>query len=181
MTDPGFPAVSAALTGGTAPDEEVGAFLDALAPWHERAMSWLDEQVASGGISAGLRDLLKWSFGSREVVAPAVSGYDVGRFPPPSGSAAEHALDVLAWRAGLVDFLSDIWDTMGPAEFELEECSLAIEELFTPPSLRGRQICPNCMQPLPADSRQAAAHTLGCPIRLRRERASGRATPPELR
>jgi hypothetical protein len=181
MTDPGFPEVSFALAYGTASEEEAGSFLAALAPWHERAMAWLDEQVSSGGISSRLRDLLKWSLGSRTVRAPAVSGYLISRLPPPSGSTVEDALDVLTWRAGVVDFLSDVWDTMGPADFEFEECTLAIEQLFTPPSLRATQICPNCMQPLPADSRTAASHTLECPIRLRREQASGRTTPPELR
>ncbi len=178
VSGPGFPPASAALVRGHAAEDEVRAFLGALAPWHEHAMGWLDERAATGEVSPALRDVLRWALGSRDAPAPHLPVYDVRRFPPPAGSDAEHALDVLAWRAGVVDFLSDAWDTLGPADFGLEECALALEELFVPAALRGVAACPDCLQPLPARPREAAAHVLACPIRARRAQAGGRALPP---
>jgi hypothetical protein len=175
--DPGFPAVSTTLTRGAAPDGEVRTFLRGVARWRRSVLAWLDAQAASGRLSEGLRDLLKRSLGIPDVPAPTLSAYDIRSFPAPQGSPSEHALDVLVWRSGIVSFLSDVWDTLGPALFEMEECQLVISAIFTPTARRGAVLCPDCLQPLPGASDEAAAHYFACPIRLRRDQAMGPISP----
>lgn len=175
---PGFPAVGAALTRGAAPEGEVRTFLDDLAAWRASALAWLDAQAASGRLSDGLHEFLRWSLGVPGVQEPTLSGYHTRPLPPPLEPTSEHALDVLVWRSGVVDLLSDVWDTLGPALFELEECTLVIDAVFTPVTWRGALVCPDCLQPLPGASDEAAAHYFVCPIRLRRDQAPGRPASP---
>ncbi len=146
-----FPPVSAALADGTAAGAEARAFLDAVDRWWAGALSWLGEPATAHRLSPGLRLLLV------ERPVPAVTG-------PP----VEAARRVLAWRAAIVDYLSDVWDTMGPAPYQFEECTLVIRELFTPDAAHGTNLCRDCLQPLPPGPRDAAAHVFACPVRLHR-------------
>jgi len=134
-----------------------------------RALSWLDEKASYERLSSELRALLKDWLGASGQTARAFSAYRAGSFPALKGTSSERVLDVLVWRSGVVDFLSDIWDTIGAAPFEMEECQFAINALFTPASLSGIVVCPNCLQPLPIEQDAASAHYFDCPIRLRRD------------
>lgn len=176
---PAFPVVSTELTRADPPADEARAFIAAVLRWRKSAIAWLDVHTARREMSTGLRDLLKWVLGSPDMTARTTSGYHLRPFPEPAGSAPEHVLDVLVWRSGVVDYLSDVWDTIGPGDYELDECTLAIDALFTPPSLRGVPTCPDCLQPLPETPKAAGAHAIACPVRLRREHAAGRSPPDE--
>lgn len=167
-----FPPVRAALADGTATDSEAHTFLDAVDRWRAGALSWLDQPVTTHRLSPGLHGLL-----AELLTTPATAGtqlslvpevYAVRPLPAFTGPPVEAARRVLAWRAAIVDFLSDVWDTIGPAPYQFEECTLVIRELFTPDTAGNTDLCRDCLQPLPPDQRAAAAHVFGCPVRLHR-------------
>ena len=51
-------------------------------------------------------------------------------------------LEVLHWRAAIVNYLTDVWDVLGKPELEMGECA-AIGEFIRPASLAGR--CVYCL------------------------------------
>lgn len=86
--------------------------------------------------------------------------YRLAPFPRHSvegQSATERLAAVLMWRAGIVDFLSDVWDTLGDAGFSLEDCRV-VEGLFTPPGIEPASTCPYCLGP------QSPTHYAACPV-----------------
>ena len=177
LSDASFPPVGGNLVAGTAAHAEVDRFLTAVRDWRPLAAGWLREAARGGVISIGLRDLVTSALGLASGEPTVSTAYLVGRFPPLRSPATAHALDVLVWRSGIVDYLADAWDTIGSGAFEMRECALVIDEVLTPRSAR-RPTCPDCLQPLPEDTREAGRHALDCPIRLRRERAAARSSPP---
>lgn len=164
-----FPPVSASVANGTASAQEEAAFLDAFDRWRVAAAAWLRDATERADISPALRDLLLWTLGYPVAADRPPSRYVVDQIPWPGD---DRAGAILAWRSGIVDFLSDVWDTLGPADFELQECSRTIDEIFTPAILRGIAHCPDCLQLRTADPTAsppyAEQHVLNCPIRLRR-------------
>jgi hypothetical protein len=94
-------------------------------------------------------------------VMPAVAEPDDR---PPACSACS-CNDLVS---GVVDFLADVWDTIGRAQFEPGECMLAIDEIFMPAVLRGIRHCPDCLQLLPDLPDSSLPHPLRCPVRVRR-------------
>lgn len=86
--------------------------------------------------------------------------YRLVRYPDRSkrrGSPGEQLRDVLLWRAGVVDFLSDAWDTLGDAGFEVGECQ-RLAALLTPEGKEGNEYCPLCLGP------QTKAHYDACAV-----------------
>ena len=157
-----FPPVSAALADGTATDAEARAFLDAVEVWRVGALARLAQPATA------LHGLLAGTLTTPGTELPLAPPYAVRPVPALTGPPVETARRVLAWRAAIVDFLSDVWDTLGPAPYPFEECTLAIRELFTPDTAEGTRLCRDCLQPLPAGQRDAAAHVFACPVRLHR-------------
>lgn len=164
-----FPPVSASVVDGTATAQEEAAFLDEFDRWRVTTATWLRDAAERAEISVALRDLLLWTLGYPVVADRPPSRYVVTRVPGPG---ADRAGAILAWRSGIVDFLADVWDTLGPADFELQECSRTIDEIFTPAMLRGVAHCLDCLQIRTSDPADTAPdggqHVLNCPIRLRR-------------
>jgi len=77
----------------------------------------------------------------------AASNYDLAPFPaarPPSlvYEPMKAVLEVLHWRAAIVNYLTDVWDVLGKPELEMGECA-AIGEFIRPASLAGR--CVYCL------------------------------------
>ncbi|HKT00687.1 MAG TPA: hypothetical protein VJT31_14245, partial [Rugosimonospora sp.] len=129
---------------------------------------WLRDAARRGAVSAGLDTLLRWTLGYPADAAPVSGRYALGQVPDPAGPGTEAVQVILVWRSGVVDYLADVWDTIGAAEFEPGECTLAIDEVFTPAVLRGILHCPDCLQLLTDAPGSAQPHPLRCPVRLRR-------------
>ena len=67
----------------------------------------------------------EWDVGTRRRAAG--EAYNIAPFPAIRFDAcADHSMagvmEVLRWRAAVVDYLSDVWDVMGSPLLELEEC-----------------------------------------------------------
>lgn len=162
-----FPPGPAGLTDRAAPENEAAAFVLAVDRWRARASDWMTEQTAKGSISRGLAELLRWSLGGPGAEVTPPGPYALTQVPTRGDLAGEDALAIMVWRSGLVDFLSDIWDTMGPTDFDLKECALVIDDLLTPTVLKGVLACPDCLRTA-VDSSDLAHHTIDCPVRRRR-------------
>jgi hypothetical protein len=77
----------------------------------------------------------------------AVSGNDLTPFPSihpasPSDEPMRAVLDVLHWRAAVVNYLTDVWDSPSTPELEMGECA-AIGAFIRPARLQGR--CVFCL------------------------------------
>jgi len=75
------------------------------------------------------------------------SGYGLTPFPAPRrGGRAEDpmlaVLQVLRWRAAVVNHLTDVWDVLGKPDLEMGECA-AIGMFIRPARLEGR--CVYCL------------------------------------
>jgi hypothetical protein len=121
--------------------------LPAIEAWRAAFATWLE----SGAISESLATVLLELLGMEPTSTFARSPYHLVRYPAASPSL--HA--VLLWRAGIVDFLSDIWDTMGAADFDIEECQL-VSDLLTPLG----PLCPLCL------GEQGDRHFDACQVQL---------------
>src|SRR5262249_50385774 len=75
------------------------------------------------------------------------SGFDVTPFPATRHTTQIHdpmqdVIDVLHWRAGILDYLTDGWDSLSKPELEMNECA-AIGSFIRPARLEGR--CVYCL------------------------------------
>jgi len=90
------------------------------------------------------------------------SAYDLTPFPDTCDPAEMDdtmagVMAVLRWRAGVVTYLSDVWDVLGKPALEKEEC-LAISAFLQPARMEGR--CILCLTEF--DSDRAAPEDHGC-------------------
>lgn len=102
-----------------------------------------------------LAELVGASRGTRHEALP----YKLFPYPTASsrsGDAATQLRGVLLWRAGVVDFAADAWDTIG-ASFAIDDCR-HIGELFTPEDAGGRETCTLCLGAL------SPSHFDSCPV-----------------
>ena len=83
------------------------------------------------GVAAPLLGVLREAFGVDPPDVIRSLPYRVLPFPKPAGAALEDLRKVMLWRAGLVDFLGDCWDTLGPSRFDMAEC-LAVSARLMP-------------------------------------------------
>jgi hypothetical protein len=170
---PTFPALPEGYWSGHADDPSVQAFLEHVLRWREQVVKWLAGGHADDRLSPGLHDFLLWVLGQRAGPAVDTAPYAVSAFPYQRAADARvsrlsgrtiadvDVLDVLIWRALVVDFLADIWDTIGPPQFDVDECGYATA-LFMPDGEDGRR-CPYCLQEY-SGAVDPANHTEGCPI-----------------
>jgi len=69
----------------------------------------------------------------------------------------DRVLEVLRWRAGVADYLSDVWDVMEEPELDVFECG-AISRFLDPASSAG--ICHVCLTEFAPDKLNVYDH--GC-------------------
>jgi hypothetical protein len=140
------------LEVGGARSPVVAEFLRQVDCWREQATAYLTSLPRDGTspISDELAVLLRQLIAGERLPergAKAGRPYGLATFPAPArGHDPERALEVLVWRSKVVDFLSDVWDTLGPAAYEMEECGFVVERLLAP-ALDGT-VCPECAQPI---------------------------------
>ncbi len=187
MTDPrpalppgaAFPALPGHLLGEAAPCAEVMDFLVRAAAWRETARAWLASPAAMAApLSEEMRRILPAALGDERAPPGALAATRTYRLEPfprlaPSAErssgdcarARRQLLNVLVWRSRLVDFLSDVWDVMGPPLLDLDECEWVIRELLTPHS--AARLCTSCLQPLSTPELEQR-HFDTCPVRIAR-------------
>lgn len=108
--------------------------------WRNRVLTALnDEDEASKkyGFSArsrlSLLSFLQSGSPLLDKLRGAGSPYNVQAFPEEEivTGGVQSAMAILRWRAGFVDYLSDVWDVMGEPALDLDECELVQRFLFS--------------------------------------------------
>ncbi len=97
------------------------------------------------------------------------SDYDLAPFPAPPAARATDVpmravLEVMRWRAGIVHYLTDVWDVLGPPDLEMGECA-AIGAFMRPARLEGR--CIYCLSEY--EPRRLDPEDHGCPLAVHPE------------
>ena len=172
MSTPHFPPLPPNYWSSRSPAAATG-FLDQVQRWRGEALAWLTTS-RDEGVSDELADFLRWAFGVGPRPAYEISAYVVCAFPTVAteraiaalgaDSAPERVQAVLLWRAQIADFLADVWDTIGPPLFDMEECAVA-ENLFLVELHHHGTYCPTCLTPH-AGANGDGAHRASCPVRL---------------
>ena len=79
--------------------------------------------------------------------------YNITGFPAQvgeqEGNASACVLELLRWRAGLLDYLSDVWDVMGEPALGLDECN-AVTRFFEP--IDAPSVCSFCLTHFEGDA-----------------------------
>lgn len=168
-TAPSFPAPWSNSESAHQTADAIG-FLSEVRRWRREAVAWL-ESSRDDRISGELAAFLLWTLGAAPPPRGKVGPYSVSALPEAAlasawNTAAESTTRnveaVLVWRAGVVDYLSDVWDTIGPSLFDMEECGVATD-LFMPRGLGFDGHCWWCLQPYSWTSGRAD-HRPVCPI-----------------
>ena len=137
-------------------------FVERAACWQAAVRRWLVAPAAQAApISDLMRCLLRATLGDPAVTPDVLAlsrPLHVDPFPTQPSVFA-----ILVWRSRLVDFLSDVWDVLGPPLLEMEESGWVIHELLMPPS--EVTLCLDCLQPMAAVAQLAARHLDECEIR----------------
>jgi len=98
-------------------------------------------------------EVRRWALQSPYHLTP----FPTGVLEPAAAASLDSALGVLRWRAGVEDFLSDIWDVIGEPLLDLDECN-AIGAFFRP--ITQERICGFCLTEFPPDQLHVDRH--GC-------------------
>ena len=151
-------------------------FLREILAWRCTTIKWLKGVNSNVSLSEGLVDLLLWVFGDKQTMNLNLRPYRLTVFPNAHSIMTkevdmmnlfrkEDILVILVWRARIIDFLADVWDTIGSPLFEMEECSHATE-LFLPEACEGVNYCAFCLQncPISGHSKESISHYERCPI-----------------
>jgi hypothetical protein len=144
------------------------ALLRHILDWRWATICWLRNPSGHPALSQNLVHLLLWAFGEQPLKNLDSRPYKLQGFPPDlrmldQGAVmtrwrmVENLQAVLLWRARLVDFLADVWDTLGTPLFDMEECRQATD-LFMPGDFTGTDYCPLCLQMYPVANREEEAH-----------------------
>lgn len=167
-----FPMVPEEVWGAGLDEQARHQLLQQILMWRRAAIRWLrSDQIEQ--LSSDMVDLLLWALGDEPVARIEPGAYPLTIFPPLLHGMAPEALplalatldqilDVLLWRARIVDFLADIWDTLGSPLFSMEECGHATQ-IFMPEGVNASH-CPLCLQAYTAGEAGAAAHYELCPV-----------------
>jgi len=150
-----FPAMPDAPLSRDEAEPSASRARAAVEAWRAAWTAWL-EGPRDDGISEAMAVLLLELLGARESEGFRAYRYRLSRFPT-SGSLRE----VLLWRAGLVDMLSDVWDRIGEAAFGFEECQ-RVSALLVPAGADAPRICALCLGAEPPPS--SALHYEACEV-----------------
>ena len=167
-----------------------GDSLIKISEWHTAVQQWLAGPLAYQHLSRGLIRLLLRTLGISPTRLMIIAPYRIFPFPVslqvlssgcciPCEVVRQHCLDIMLWRSSIVDFLADIWDTVGEPLFDLHECGYAVELLFMPLPVPEHTFCPDCLQhfPVPDVSGSFREHYAVCVVRRARDRSTGRNFP----
>lgn len=143
-------------------DEAAAAtMLSELWQWRDRWRAWLEGPTADGSLTLSLAQVLRATFAVDPPTALARLPYALAPFPPDGVAPAVVALAaVLRWRAAIYDFLSDAWDTLGPADFEMDACQRVAAALLPD----GPRRCGLCLAAWPEGEAAQRTHYAVCPV-----------------
>lgn len=112
-------------------------------------------------VSPKLAEIMLELLGENPTTAYERQPYHLQRFPPlDDADPCERLRALLLWRAGVVDFLSDAWDTLGESDYGIDECR-RMADLLAPVG-KSNSECPLCLEQLTKE--QAAKHYDVCPV-----------------
>jgi len=163
-------------------------YLDDIRKWRQRVLDFVSPNGAGPQTKPGhlsdrgcmaLTTFLTVGWSEHMTRWAVQSPYNVSAFPASaleasSVSAVELTLELLRWRAGMHDYLDDIWDVIGEPELDWEECN-AIREFLRP--IAGEQVCRLCLTEFTAGKLQPDEHQ--CLI-LAHVRAKWPSVPPAI-
>ena len=151
-----FPAVPADPFWSS-DSEAVRRALVAVEQWRTTLATWLGSAERDDSLSPGLATTLRELLGALPTSDFVRFPYRLAKFPAALDDPNAALRAVLLWRAGIVDFLSDVWDTLGEADFDIEECRRAAT-FFAPEGADA--LCPLCLSP------QGDRHYDACAVQL---------------
>jgi hypothetical protein len=161
------------LAGRSVDSAELRSYLSECSQWRDRLQTWLhsgdfapaSKVLTSRRAALYLYHFLKPAWTEPELEAGLRSPYSVAPFPIDALEGPldprESVLEILRWRAGFVDWISDIWDVAGEPELDLFECR-AIERFLTPADVQNP--CIFCLKPLAED--ESRHYGSECPLLL---------------
>lgn len=145
---------------GVRDSQAAGMLLRRIAAWRPAAGAALSAG-AGPWMSDGLRDVLLQALGSHPPRSLDGYPYRLECYPRSGGQPVAALRRVLLWRAGVVDCLADVWDTIGPAPFTMDECVEAAQ-MFEPDDLTDVH-CQLCLGRLLGD---VVGHFGTCPVQI---------------
>jgi hypothetical protein len=188
LDEPRFPAPPTPVTQRD--DGPVLVFLEAVKLWRQSIVD-LVLKLNADGTAAAFEDfttrarqalftflLQKWPSGMTSYAGQ--SPYNISPFPTAAlqnseDSLKDRMLEILYWRAAVIDYLGDVWDVLGDPELNVEEC-LSIERLFRPES--PDPLCPFCLGAVLPGRESPGQHD--CPL-LQHVQTKWPPTPPGLK
>jgi hypothetical protein len=150
-------------------DEPVGSepfeancanYLTQVLEWRDRvlrAVPTAEEPAEQYGLSTRARltlvQFLRSEWSSEDQVSAAMSPYNVHAFPAETAGAERCAsarvLEMLRWRAGFVDYLSDVWDVIDEPALTPDEC-WTVGAFLRP--INAELLCSFCLTPFEGDA-----------------------------
>lgn len=143
-------------------------YLDEIRRWRNAVVAAIAEKDAAIADMEGftprarrrLSMLLETSWDAKARHWAAVSGYDLAPFPlrllSHAGRPMEAVLEALHWRAGVVSYLTDVWDGLVKPELEMRECA-AIGAFLRPVHMDG--LCVYCLTEFTPDRMDPEDHS----------------------
>lgn len=119
-------------------DAGAAAHLEQLDAWRAGWVRWIATDPGAR-ISPPLRDILVQVLGDAPLTTANALPYRLRPYPITGSRTVEQ---VVMWRAGVVDFLNDAWDTIGGG-FDVEECGRLAARLM--PEAAGSATCSLCL------------------------------------
>jgi hypothetical protein len=152
-------------------DLAVASYLHEVALWRSAVLKLTDYSSAGSASEADrlpkrARDALATflaSTWSEQMKQWAVqTPYNLTAFPAPAleagrGATVDAVLDVLRWRAGVVDCLCDVSDVIGDPVLDTDECT-AIEQFLHPRATGKGGVCAFCLTEFGPDELHPGAH-----------------------
>ena len=151
------------------PGEVLSNYLGEIRQWRSAVLAFLEEpevkraatiEGLSERASEALATCLSSQWPENMSAWAKQSPYNLNAFPAPALEAVSPpclalVLDVLRWRAGVMDMLSDIWDVIGEPWLDLAEC-MAMEQFLYP--VGDRRCCAFCLTEFASDQMHADRH-----------------------
>lgn len=150
-------------------DNAVSSYLDQIRLWRLAVLSFIDNSrgkppAEGDGLTDRAQQALAtflashWTQGMTNYARQ--SPYNIAPFPASaleavSNATMESVLDVLRWRASVVDYLDDVYDVIGETFLNLFEC-IAIDELLNPAC--EEQLCSFCLTAFAAEQLDPDGH-----------------------
>ena len=151
------------------PGEVLSNYLGEIRQWRSAVLAFLEEpevkraatiEGLSERASEALATCLSSQWPENMSAWAKQSPYNLNPFPAPALEAVSPpslalVLDVLRWRACVMDMLSDIWDVIGEPWLDLDEC-MAMEQFLYP--VGDRRCCAFCLTEFASDQMHVDQH-----------------------